>query len=209
MGNMQITTIGAGEVQNPRVYVPRAMRRIFYRLALFYVMSILVVGLILPSDDPNLGGGGTANSPFVLAFKNAGVKAVPGIINVVVITSAFSSGNGVLFLASRVLLGLAADGHAPKVLLRTNQYGTPWVAVLVSFVLAPLGKKWIPKSILLGVGRFVADMCVCVCCSLSQLRIVGSRHSVLMVYQPHRHGWLDYQVRISAILVLPCPVQEN
>ncbi|KAH8896890.1 hypothetical protein GQ53DRAFT_680622 [Thozetella sp. PMI_491] len=139
MGNIQITTIGAGEVANPRVNVPKAMRRIFWRINVFYILSLLVVGLILPSTEPRLSGSSsTANSPFVLAFTNVGIKVVPAIINTVVVTSAFSSGNGVLFLASRVLVGLAQDGYAPQVLLKTNKLGTPWVAVLVSFTLAPL-----------------------------------------------------------------------
>lgn len=140
MGNIQITTIGAGEVANPRVHVPRAMRRIFWRLNLFYIGSLLAVGLILPSTDPNLvSSSGTATSPFVLAFNRVGIKVLPSIINAVVVTSAFSSGNGVLFLASRVLVGLAQDGYAPKFLLNTNRFGSPWLAVLCSFALAPLG----------------------------------------------------------------------
>lgn len=141
MGNIQITTIGAGEVENPRVNVPNAMRRIFWRLNIFYIASLLVVGLILPSTDSALASGGssTTTSPFVLAFSRVGIQVLPAIINTVVITSAFSSGNGVLFLASRVLVGLASDGSAPKWLLKTNRFGSPYRAVLISFILAPLG----------------------------------------------------------------------
>lgn len=123
MGNIQITTSAASEVQNPRVNVPKAMRRVFWRIFLFYIVSLLVVGLILNSNDPRIGtASGTAGSPFVLAFKTARIKVLPSIINAVVITSAFSSGNGVLFLASRTLVGLAADGYAPKFLLKTNRF---------------------------------------------------------------------------------------
>ncbi|KAH8898845.1 hypothetical protein GQ53DRAFT_742029 [Thozetella sp. PMI_491] len=139
LGNIQITTIGAGEVENPRINVPKAMRRIFWRIFLFYILSLLAVGLILPSSEPALASSsGTASSPFVLAFNKFGIAGVPSIINAVVITSAFSSGNGMLFLASRVLVGLAQDGQAPKVFLKTNAFGVPWVAVLASFPLALL-----------------------------------------------------------------------
>ncbi|KAL2214743.1 hypothetical protein CC79DRAFT_1339585 [Sarocladium strictum] len=137
MGNIQIATIGAGEVSNPRVNVPKAMRRIFIRIFLFYIMSLLSVGLILDSNDARMATkSGTSSSPFVLAFTNMGIKVVPSIINAVVITSAFSAGNGMVFLASRVLVGLAQDGNAPQYLLKTNKYGVPWAAVLTSF---PLG----------------------------------------------------------------------
>jgi amino acid transporter len=141
MGNIQIATSAAGEVKNPRVNVPKAMRRVFWRLWIFYILSLSVIGLILPSRDPAiLGGHGTASSPFVLAFTGVGIKVFPSVINAIVITSAFSSGNGVLFLASRTLVGLAQDGFAPKFLLKTNRYGSPWIAVLISFILCPLGK---------------------------------------------------------------------
>ncbi|RDW82617.1 hypothetical protein BP6252_03729 [Coleophoma cylindrospora] len=139
MGNIQVATSAAGEVQNPRVNVPKAMRRVFYRIFLFYIISLLVVGLILNSNDSRIGtSSGTAGSPFVLAFETAGIKVLPSIINAVVITSAFSSGNGVLFLASRTLVGLAADGYAPKVFLKTNRFNSPYLAVMISFLFAPL-----------------------------------------------------------------------
>jgi amino acid transporter len=124
MGNIQIATSAASEVKNPRVNVPKAMRRVFWRIFIFYISSLFVVGLILPSSDPRIGtASGTAGSPFVLAFQTAGIKVLPSIINAVVITSAFSSGNGVLFLASRTLVGLSADGVAPKIFLKTNRFG--------------------------------------------------------------------------------------
>lgn len=139
MGNIQVATSAAGEVKNPRVNVPKAMRRVFYRIFLFYIISLLVVGLILNSDDPRIGtASGTAGSPFVLAFQTAGIQVLPSIINAIVITSAFSSGNGTLFLASRTLVGLSADGNAPRIFLTTNRFGSPYVAVLVSSLFAPL-----------------------------------------------------------------------
>lgn len=59
------------------------------------VLSIFMVGLIVPSNDPNLSAStGTATeSPFVIAARRAGIKVVPSIINAVVLTSAWSSGN--------------------------------------------------------------------------------------------------------------------
>ena len=75
MGNIQIATSAAGEVTNPRVNVPKAMRRVFWRIFIFYILYLLVVGLILNADDPRLGTeSGTAGSPFVLAFESAGIK---------------------------------------------------------------------------------------------------------------------------------------
>ena len=63
------------------------------------VLSIFMVGLIVPSNDPDLlkSSGTAADSPFVIAAKRAGIKVVPSIINAVVLTSAWSSGNSGLW----------------------------------------------------------------------------------------------------------------
>lgn len=90
-------------------------------------MSIFFVGMLVPSDDPALldGSGTASESPFVIAARRSGVSVVPSIINFVVLTSAWSSGNSGLLSASRVLYGLAREGRAPKIFLRTNRMHVP------------------------------------------------------------------------------------
>lgn len=82
--------------------------------------------------------GTAASSPFVIAFQAAGIKVLPSIINAVVCTSAISSGSACIFLASRTLYGLSADGHAPKIFMKCNRFGTPWYAVALSVMPSPL-----------------------------------------------------------------------
>jgi amino acid transporter len=112
--------VAAAETQSPRRNIPIAAKRIFWRVLIFYgglnpaevpfagnenvltcflVLSIFMVGLIVPSNDPNLlrSTGTAAQSPFVIAATNAGIKVVPSIINAVVLTSAWSSGNSGMF----------------------------------------------------------------------------------------------------------------
>ena len=103
------------------------------RVVIFYIISVLIMGMIVPSTDPSLtANSGTAASPFVIAFNRAGVKVLPSIINAVILTSAFSSGNSCTFLASRTLHGLALDGFAPRVMLRVNKWGVPYVCVAIA-----------------------------------------------------------------------------
>lgn len=125
-------SVAAAETQSPRRNIPIAAKRIFWRVLLFYVLSIFFVGMLVPSNDPDLlSGGGTATaSPFVIAATNAGVKVVPSIINAVVLTSAWSSGNSGLLVGSRVLYGLAREGRAPRFFARVNRFGIPWISVL-------------------------------------------------------------------------------
>jgi amino acid transporter len=91
-----------------------------------------MVGLLVSSANTNLlqSTGTAAQSPFVIAATNAGIKVVPSIINFVVLTSAWSAANSGLLGGSRTLYGMAREGHAPKIFLRTNRMGIPYIAVV-------------------------------------------------------------------------------
>lgn len=118
----------ASETQSPRRNIPIAAKRIFWRVAIFYVLSIFFVGMLVPSNDRQLlsaDSGTAAASPFVIAATRAGINVVPHIINFVVLTSAWSAGNSFMLSASRTLYGMAQEHHAPKVFMRTNRMGIP------------------------------------------------------------------------------------
>ncbi|TVY51018.1 Proline-specific permease [Lachnellula cervina] len=128
---VETISVAAAETENPRRNIPIAAKRIFWRVAIFYALSIFMIGLIVPSNDPSLlkSTGTAAQSPFVIAATRAGIKIVPSIINAVVLTSAWSSGNSGLLGGSRTLYGMAKEGHAPKFFLRVNRMGVPYIAV--------------------------------------------------------------------------------
>lgn len=90
-----------------------------------------MVGLVVPSTSPYLlkSTGTASQSPFVIAARAAGIKVVPSIINAVILTSAWSSGNSSLLTGSRTIYGMAREKHAPKIFLRTNRFGIPYVAI--------------------------------------------------------------------------------
>ena len=102
----QTISLAAAETKAPRRNIPIAAKRIFARVLLFYVISILFVGMLVPSNDPDLlaSTGTAAQSPFVIAANRAGITIVPSIINAVVLTSAWSAGNSGLLGGSRILL---------------------------------------------------------------------------------------------------------
>ncbi|KAI4722681.1 amino acid permease-like protein [Aureobasidium sp. EXF-10727] len=128
---IQNISIAASETQNPRRNIPKAAKRIFVRVLLFYVLTIFMVGLVVPSNDPHLlkSTGTASQSPFVIAATRAGIKVVPSIINAVILTSAWSSGNASMLAGSRILYGMAREGRAPKIFTKTNRFGIPWVSV--------------------------------------------------------------------------------
>jgi len=131
---IELVAIAASETESPRRNITKAIRRVFYRILVFYILAIFVVGLLVPYNDPKLlkSTGNAAQSPFVIAINRAGITVLPHIINAGVFTSAFSAGNSFLYCASRILYGLALRGQAPKFLTYCTKQGLPLAAVLVS-----------------------------------------------------------------------------
>jgi yeast amino acid transporter len=119
---VEMVAAAGGEAEDPRRNVPKAVRRVVYRILLFYVLGTLAIGCMVASNDPNLfGGTGAARSPWVIGITKAGISVLPDIINAVILASATSSANAFLYTGSRYLYALASDGQAPKVLLKCTK----------------------------------------------------------------------------------------
>lgn len=131
--------VAAGESRNPRKALPLAIRKVLFRILIFYVLCMFFIGVLIPFDDPKLEGDGTAASPFIIAMENAGTKVLPEIFNAVILTTVISAGNSNVYLGSRILYALAESRVAPKFFMRTNRWGVPWVAVLFTASIGSLG----------------------------------------------------------------------
>ncbi|KAF8324365.1 general amino acid permease 1 [Cantharellus anzutake] len=131
---VELVAIAASETRSPRRNIRKAVRRVFYRIIIFYVLGILITGMIVPFDDKNLLSdvGNAAESPYVIAIRRAGIRGLPHVINACVFTSAFSAGNSFLYTSSRILYGLALRGQAPRFFAHTTSRGLPLYAVLAS-----------------------------------------------------------------------------
>jgi amino acid transporter len=107
---------------------------VYIRILLFYIGGVTIIGLLVPSNDPGLGlGSGTAAaSPFVIAIKRSGIKALPQIINACLLTSAWSAASSDLYTSSRALYGLAISGNAPSIFKKTLRNGLPVTALIMS-----------------------------------------------------------------------------
>lgn len=129
-----------GEAQNPRKAVPRAVKLTFFRIVFFYIILIFLLGLTVPYNSKlllsaNTVGSNTVSaeaSPFVVAARLAGVKAIPDMINVCLLTFTFSAANSDLYIATRSLYSLAVEGNAPRIFSRTNSRGVPIYALALS-----------------------------------------------------------------------------
>ncbi|KAK0546020.1 hypothetical protein OC846_005440 [Tilletia horrida] len=129
----ELVGLAARECENPRKEIPKASTQVFWRTVFFYIVSLFLIGLIVPSDHPKLMGDNNASSsPFVIAFNIAGIKILPDIFNVVILVSVLSVGNSAIYGSSRTLVALAEDGHAPKFLAHIDSKGRPVYATGLS-----------------------------------------------------------------------------
>lgn len=137
-GGMETLASIALEAENPRKTMRTAVRAIFYRIVLLYVLALFLIGMCISVNDPNLlsanesDAGNAAQSPFVILMTTSGIKTLPHIINAVVLTSAFSSGNEFFYASSRALFMLAQQGQAPRIFTKITKQGIPIYCAVVS-----------------------------------------------------------------------------
>ncbi|KAK3951432.1 amino acid permease/ SLC12A domain-containing protein [Pseudoneurospora amorphoporcata] len=136
----ELIGLAAGETVAPRRNIPKAARRFLGRLTIFYGISSLIVGCIVPSDNKNLlsGASDASASPWVIGIQIAGISGLNHVINAAILTSAWSAGNAFLYSGSRILYSLAQSGQAPAIFTRTTRRGVPYTAVLMTWAFSLL-----------------------------------------------------------------------
>ncbi len=127
----EVVAVTAGEAANPDEAVPSAMRKMVFRLILFYIGAMIVLVGVVPWRSIQPGGDVTA-SPFVTVFRLTHIPAATHLMNFVVLTAALSSMNCDLYLATRMIFSLSRGGYAPERLGRVSKRGVPLAALLLS-----------------------------------------------------------------------------
>jgi aromatic amino acid transport protein AroP len=128
-GGLELIGITAAEADDPSRTIPRATNNALYRILIFYIGALAVLLMLFPWQKVVTGG-----SPFVLIFAALDNGWVANVLNLVVLTAALSVYNGCVYANSRMLFGLAAQGNAPRALMRTNARGVPLNALAVSAI---------------------------------------------------------------------------
>ncbi|MBT2646816.1 amino acid permease [Bacillus sp. ISL-34] len=137
----ELVGIAAGESEEPEKNVPNAIRQVFWRILLFYIGAILILGLLIPYTSPSLLNGDVENisvSPFTLVFERAGLAFAASVMNAVVLTSLLSAGNSGLYASTRMLWSMAKDRQAPKFLAKVNRRGIPMNALIITSLIGGL-----------------------------------------------------------------------
>ncbi|GAA4922670.1 gamma-aminobutyrate:proton symporter (AAT family) [Actinomycetospora succinea] len=168
----EIVTIAAAESSDPARGIGRATRSVIWRIAVFYLASILLVVAIVPWQDPRLPESGS----YQAALEVLGVPGAKAIVDVVVLVAVASCLNSALYTASRMLYSLGRRGQAPAVVNRTTGQGVPRFAVLGSTLigfLAVIANYAFPEQVfstLLATSGAVA-LLVYLVIAVSQLRM--------------------------------------
>ncbi|PQE04086.1 Dicarboxylic amino acid permease protein [Rutstroemia sp. NJR-2017a BVV2] len=139
----ELVGVTVGEAQNPRKAIPRAVRLTFYRILIFYIVLILLLGMNVPYNSrflltANTIGNEAVNaeaSPFVVAAQIAQVQALPSLINACILVFTFSAANSDLYIATRTLYALSVEHNAPRIFSYTNDRGVPIYALALSSAL--------------------------------------------------------------------------
>jgi amino acid transporter len=180
----ELIGVTVGEAKNPRKTVPSAIKKTFYRILFFYILGILIVGMIVDSDNAAFKAAasqgtkiGAAASPFVMAIVDAKIKGLPSLINACILIFCFSAANSDQYIASRTLYGMAKDGNAPRVFTKCTPRGVPWVSFIFTGMFMCLAFL-VSSANALDVFNYFASA-VTICGALSWISILSS-HIAMM-----------------------------
>ncbi|KAK3360918.1 amino acid permease/ SLC12A domain-containing protein [Lasiosphaeria ovina] len=128
----ELVGLAAAEAANPVKALPGAIKQVFWRITLFYILGLFFVGLLVPYDDPSLLGSGYVDvkaSPFVLVGKYANLQGFDHFMNFIILVSVLSIGVSSVYGGSRTLTALAQEGYAPKIFTYVDKSGRPLFSV--------------------------------------------------------------------------------
>ncbi|MGF6887627.1 L-asparagine permease [Nocardia sp. GAS34] len=163
---VELVGTAAGEAKHPEKVMPRAINTVIARIALFYVGSLVLLGLLLPYGDFT-----SEESPFVTFFARLGVHGAGTIMNLVVLTAAFSSLNAGLYSTGRILRSMSANGSAPAIGARMSRSGVPYVGILATGAIALIG---------VGLNAIVPDRAFEIVLNMSALGTITAWTTIML-----------------------------
>ncbi|KDQ09449.1 hypothetical protein BOTBODRAFT_117179 [Botryobasidium botryosum FD-172 SS1] len=139
-GGVELVALAAGESAKPHISVPKAIKATFWRITVFYILTVLTIGLCINYQDPTLlraaSDSSVAASPLTVIFARAGFGAAAHVINAVLLTAVLSATNSCFYASSRMLLSLARAGQAPRIFGWVNGNGVPVMSLAASLVVS-------------------------------------------------------------------------
>lgn len=180
----ELVGLAAAEARNPSQALPGAIKQVFWRITLFYIVGLTLVGLLVSSTDENLLNAqnpyADGTSPFVLAVQYAGLNGYNDFMNVVILVSVISIGVSCVFGGSRTLTALAQQGYAPKIFTYIDRSGRPLWSVAINLAFGALAYVTLASS-----GGLVFDWLL----ALSGLAALFTWGSISLAHIRFRKAW--------------------
>ncbi|KAK3186472.1 Amino-acid permease inda1 [Lecanicillium sp. MT-2017a] len=180
----ELVGLAAAEAKNPVKALPSAIKQVFWRITLFYILGLFFVGLLIDSTDPALQAqtayADVKASPFVLVGKYAGLKGFDHFMNLTILVSVLSIGVSGVYGGSRTLTALAQQGYAPKIFTYIDKSGRPLPSVIVIILCG-----FIAFISLAATGPVVFDWLL----ALSGLAALFTWGSICLAHIRFRRAW--------------------
>ncbi|WP_115789910.1 amino acid permease [Arthrobacter silvisoli] len=169
---IELVGTAAGETAQPQKVMPKAVNTVVFRIAIFYVGSVLLLSLLLPFTAYKAG-----ESPFVTFFSHLGDPQAGAIsasvMNFVVLTAALSSLNAGLYSTGRILRSMAVNGSAPQFTARISASGVPYGGILLTAVITLLG---------VGLNALVPSQVFEIVLEVSAIGIIGGWATIMLCH---------------------------
>ncbi|ETN43600.1 uncharacterized protein HMPREF1541_02759 [Cyphellophora europaea CBS 101466] len=133
VGDQVFIGIMGGEAESPRFSMAHATKLVPYRVGIVYMLSVVFITLLVPSNDERLlGGSDVTASPFVISVVDANIPVVPDIINAAMITGILAIGAESIYLSSRILRTMAHKKLIPEYFATVDDKGRPRWALAIT-----------------------------------------------------------------------------
>jgi L-asparagine permease len=178
---VELVGIAAGETENPEKVMPRAINSVVFRIAVFYIGSTILLGMLLPYTAYKAGV-----SPFVTFFSKVGFAGGGSLMNLVVLTAALSSLNAGLYSTGRILRSMAINGSGPKFTMPMSRSGVPYGGILLTAGIGLFG---------IGLNAFVPHQAFEIVLHIASVGVVAAWVTIvacqLRLYQRAKAGELE------------------
>jgi lysine-specific permease len=129
----ELVGVASGETKNAHIAIPNSIKLVFWRLTLFYVISIAVISLLIAYTDPRLASQDNVSmSPYTLVFSQYVSHYAADVVNLVILIALLSAANASMYSSTRILWYLGEKGDAPKVFSRITKHGVPIAALIAT-----------------------------------------------------------------------------
>nr|WP_275092338.1 amino acid permease [Shimazuella soli] len=215
----ELVGVTAGESKEPGKSLPKAVKQIFWRILLFYVLALLVIGFLIPSNDPRLLGGDEtqiALSPFTIVFSKAGLTGAASFINFIVLTAVLSAGNSAIYACTRMLWNLSKEKQAPKKLGELNHRGVPVFALVITVLVGGLtflsslygdGKVYLWLLNASGLSGFIAWLGIAI--SHYRFRKAWVAQGKDLALLPYRARWFPFGPIFAGVFCFVIIIGQN